>query len=83
MKRQRLLLTALFLLDFTTTVPAFALSESDVDDPVETTHCQTLDSEAVPSLALDAPFELCPVGDPRDGEVQQVPEDTDEFPTSR
>ena len=83
MKRQRFLLTTLLFLDFTTTVPAFALSESDVDDPVETTYCETLDSEAVPSLPVDPSVELCPEGGPRESEVQQVPADTNEFPTTR
>ena len=83
MKRQRLLLTALFLLDFTTTVPAFALSEADVDDPIETTYCETLSLDAVPSLPIGSPVELCPLGGSSDNDVQQVPEDTSEIPTSR
>ncbi len=83
MKRQRLLLTALFFLDFTTTVPAFALSDADVDDPIEITYCETVSFEAVPSLPIDSPTELCPLGDRADTEVQQVPEDTSDFPTSR
>jgi hypothetical protein len=83
MRRKRILLTGLFLLDLTTTLPSFALSEQDVDDPIETEVCEIRDFAAVPSLTLDPMAALCEVwsSGAREGDdrVQQIPAEENEF----
>ncbi|NNL84074.1 MAG: hypothetical protein HKP27_00390 [Myxococcales bacterium] len=83
MRRKRILLTGLFLFDLTTTLPSFALSDQDVDDPIETEICEIQDFAAVPSLALDPVVPLCEgwSGETREGDdrVQQIPAEENDF----
>lgn len=84
MLRRQILLTGLFLLDLTTTLPAFALSEQDVDDPAEIEICEIQDFPAVPSLALDVVAVPCGSwSGEADDPTQQAPEEENNFHDAR